>query len=108
MIVRYLPGSPYRELAEQEYKAARLKQARRNFYVGRFYYKYGEYIASIPRFGEVLSRFPGLGLDEESFYYLISASAKTNQMDNARKAMEVFEQRYPNSPWMKKAKAKLK
>ena len=108
IVPKYFSGSPYARLAEQKYAEARAKQARRHFYVARFYYKYGEYKASIPRFVAIIDQFPGLGLDEKSFYYLTLSCVKTNQMDKARQVVSAFEERYPQSPWLKKAKGQIK
>lgn len=107
-MLRHLSNSPYQKLAEEEYRAAKLKQARVHFYVGRFYYKYGEYLAAIPRFAAILNEYAGLGLDEQSFYYLIDASAKTNQNEQAQKALDAFERHYPKSRWLKKARSSVK
>ncbi|MBI4410884.1 MAG: outer membrane protein assembly factor BamD [Deltaproteobacteria bacterium] len=108
IVPKYFPGSPYAKLAEQKYAEARSKQARRHFYVARFYYKYGEYKASIPRFVTIIDEYPKSGLDEKSFYYLTLSCVKTNEMDKARQVVSAFEQRYPESPWLKKAKGKIK
>ncbi|MBI2339699.1 MAG: outer membrane protein assembly factor BamD [Deltaproteobacteria bacterium] len=107
IVPKYFPGSPYARLAEQKYAEARTKQARRHFYVARFYYKYGEYKASIPRFVTIIDEYPGGELDEKSFYYLTVACVKTSEMDKARQVVQAFEQRFPQSPWLKKAKGRI-
>lgn len=104
MVIRYFPNSPYHRLAEQQYRRALSKQAHKHYYVGRFYYKYSEYLAAIPRFAEIVQNFPGLGYDEKSFYYLITALKKTNQPSKAKEVLLVFENRYPDSSWLKKAR----
>lgn len=107
VVPKYFPGSPYARLAEQKYAEARNKQARRHFYVAHFYYKYGEYKASIPRFVTIIDEYHGLGLDEKSFYYLTQACVKTKEIEKARQVVSAFEQRYPQSPWLKKAKGRI-
>lgn len=108
IVPKYFPGSAYGRLAQQKHAEARAKQARRHFYVARFYYKYGEYKASIPRFVAIIDEFPRSGLDEKSFYYLTMACVKTSEPDKARQVVSAFEQRYPQSPWLKKARERIK
>lgn len=108
MVVRYYPGSPHHEMAFREYQKARAKQAAKHFYVGKFYYKYGEYLASIPRFVDIVRNYEGLGFDEKSFYYLANALVKTGQPDRARDVISVFESRHPQSAYLKKARGLIK
>jgi len=108
MVVRYYPNSPHYPMALREYQKARAKQAAKHFYVGKFYYRYGEYLASIPRFVDIVRNYEGLGFDEKSFYYLVTALAKTGQPDKAREVITVFESRHPQSAFLKKAKGMLK
>lgn len=104
MITKYLPNSAYGGLASGALKQALLTQAKKSYYVGRFYYKYGEYLAAIPRFEEIVVDYSGLGLDEKSFYYLILASRKTGQSEKAQRVLQVFKEAYPQSPYVKKAR----
>lgn len=101
-VVNYYPGSPYAKEAAEAYKIARSKQARKNFTIGRFYYRFHEYLAAIPRFETVVTDFTNMGLDEESFFYLIASLKKTQQTDVAMRYFEVFKQHYPNSSYVKK------
>ncbi len=105
-LVNFFPNSPYHRLGSELYRQARTKQAKKNFYIGRFYYKYGEYRASIPRFVEVVNHYPGLGFDEKSLYYAVVAYNKLNLKEQAQKALSFFEERYPQSSWLKKAKGR--
>lgn len=101
-VVNYYPNSEYANIAAEYYREARSRLARRTFSIGRFYYKYGEYLAAIPRFETVLTDFPQLGLDEKSFYYLIQSFKKTAQQDLAAKYYDLFQQHFPQSDYVKK------
>jgi outer membrane protein assembly factor BamD len=101
-VVNYYPGSPYANEASEAYKIARHKQAQKHFNIGRFYYRFHEYLAAVPRFEAVVTDFTNMGLDEESFYYLIASLKKTQQTDVAMRYFDVFKQHYPNSPYVKK------
>lgn len=107
LVINFFPQSPYASVAAQQYALTRQKQAKKNYYVGRFYYKYGEYLASIPRFGEIIDQYPGLGYDEKSFYYLITAFLKTNQKDKAAQVFQLFEARHPKSSFVKDLRGKV-
>lgn len=101
-VVNYYPGSPYTAEATVAYKQALLNQAKKHFYIGRFYYRYHEYLAAIPRFEAVITDYTNLGLDEQSFYYLIASLKRTKQDALAARYFDVFKQHYPNSSYVKK------
>lgn len=101
-VLKYYRNTEYAAVARKEYNAARLKQAEKHYYVGRFYFKTNEYLAAIPRFQTIVTDFNGLGLDEQSFYYLIKSLNKTGQKEVGRRYFEVFKESYANSPYVKK------
>ncbi len=103
-VVSYFPNSPYYQLASELYNKARRKQALKTFSIARFYYKYGEYRAAVPRFADVINTYPGLGYDEQSLYYVIVSYKKLNLKEQALQALTLLEQNFPQSPWLKKAK----
>lgn len=107
LLVNYFPNSPYYRIGSEYYTQARTKQAKKNYRIGRFYYKYKEYRASLPRFEEIVRKYPGLGFDEKSFYYMTLACIKLNKLDEARQVAAVFEQRFPESSLLKRVKEKL-
>src|SRR4030095_4411477 len=81
IVVTQFPNSPYAKMAKYKYDESKRLVAKRNFYVGRFYYKWGEYKAAIPRFQEVYERYPDLGLDEDALYYTIKSYRKLKKND---------------------------
>lgn len=97
-VIQGFPGSTYRDLAQRDLAKARLKIARRNFYVGRFYYKGGEYIAAIPRFMEVAKDYPDSGLGPQSLYHAIHAAVAIKEYDTARDAFGLMSTQYAASP----------
>lgn len=107
-VVQYFPDSPYASVSELAYRQARTRQASKSYYVARHYYKDGEYLAAIPRFGEIVSEYPHLGFDEKSFYYLIKAYGKIGQKDHAQSALSLFAERYPKSPYLKSVRGVVK
>lgn len=102
IVNKYYSNSAYAQLAAEAYEEARLKQAKRHFYIGRFYMKQREYLAAIPRFQTIVTDYPKLGLDEESFYYLVKALHRTEQKELAAQYFEVFKTHYPESKLIKR------
>lgn len=101
-VVDYYSFTPYAQEAKQYYDQARLKVARKDFYVGRYYYKNREYLSAIPRFEEIIREYPLLGLDEKSFYYLIRSLKEVEQTETAMRYFEVFKQHFPESDYVKR------
>lgn len=101
-VLKYYGNTEYAKLARVYYDEARLKQAKKHFYVGRLYFRSKEYLAAIPRFQMIVTEFPKLGLDEKSFYYLITALKKTNQVELATQYFDIFKDHYPSSSYVKK------
>jgi outer membrane protein assembly factor BamD len=98
IVIQGFPASTYKDLAQRDLAKARLKIAKRNFYVGRFYYRTGEYIAAIPRFMEVAKDYPDSGLGPESLSKVIHAAVAIKQYDTARDAFSLMSTQYASSP----------
>ncbi|MCP5464094.1 MAG: outer membrane protein assembly factor BamD [Deltaproteobacteria bacterium] len=103
-VIKYYGGSIYAEQATPYYQQARTRQAKKHYYVGRYYYKSREYLAAIPRFQSIVTDYPKLGLDEKSFYYLIVSLSKTGNKELAGRYFQVYEEFFPKSSLMKKSK----
>ena len=96
-----------KELSQEKLKEARTRIAKRYFYIGRFYYRTGEYLSAIPRFHDLLTDYSGLGLDEEALYLLGDSHWQLGQKDKALEILSVFEQHFPQSSYRKKLGQKL-
>src|SRR3989338_6503626 len=57
IVVHNFPDSAYMNITQANLAEARTRIAKRHFYVGRFYYRTGEYIASLPRFKEIVNSY---------------------------------------------------
>lgn len=95
------------EVAQEKWTEARARIAQRHFYIGRFYYRTGEYIAAIPRFQEIVTNYTGLGLDERSLYLMGDSFHRLKEQERALEILSVFEQHFPNSKYRKKLASKL-
>lgn len=107
MVLRRYPSSPYAELSRATLHVALNRVAKRNFYIGRYYYRTGEYLAAIPRFQEVATNFPDSGLADLSLYRVIEANLGLGRFDEARIAFSDLSMKYPKSKYVKPAERKL-
>ncbi len=106
-VLRRYPNSEYREPAARTLQAALTRIAKRQYYIGRFYFRTGEYLAAIPRFEEVAENYAQSGLGDKSLYQVVRANLALKHMDAAREAYSQLASRYPKSPYAKKAEHKM-
>ncbi len=107
-VVRRYSNSAYFNQSMTILNEALKRVARRNFYVGRFYYRTGEYLACLPRFYIVASDFPESGLADRSLYLMTVANIKLGRLDDARATFSKMSVDYPSSKWTKRAEGKMK
>lgn len=106
-VARAYADSEYREAAIATLRSARARLAKRQFYVGRFYFKRGEYKACLNRFDEVAEVFPDSGLADRSLYYMVEANLGLGDLASARNAYGKLAARYPDSKYAKRAEQKM-
>lgn len=107
VVVNHFPGSSYSGLSSETLTVAKRRIAKRNFYVGNYYYKTGEYIAAIPRFKTVAERYPDSGIADRALYKAIEANLKVNDFDAAKECFGELVTKFPKSPFIKTAESKL-
>ena len=107
ILLRRYPESQYRDLAKEKLKQALLKVARRTYYVGNFYFRTGEYIASIPRFMTVGEEFPESGLADKALYKAVIANIRLENIEGAKTAYSALMMKFPSSRLCKQAERKL-
>lgn len=107
VVVLQYPRSDYFVPSEATLNVALKRIARRHFYVGKFYYKTGEYIACISRFREVAEVFPNSGLADLSLYYVVEANLKLKRIEDAKNAYSELAMRYPRSKYLDKTERHL-
>lgn len=108
VVIRRYPDSTYRPLALKYYREARLKVARRNLYIGRFYYRTGEYKAAIPRLMEVALQYKETGLAPKALYMATVSHLELGDVGGARGSYSLLATEYPDDKFAKKAERKMK
>ncbi len=107
IVIQRYPGSTYYEPAMKYYTEARSRLARRNMYVGRFYFRTGEYKASLPRLADVATNYRDTGFAPKALYMLTVAQLELGDKESARNAYSVMATEYPNDKYTKKAEHKM-
>lgn len=107
MVFRRFPSSPYAEMAKAKYDEIRGRGAKKDMYVGKFYFKRGQYRAAIPRFLEVLQEYPGLGYDEEALERTALAFHRLGEDQKAQGAAQLMQEKFPNSKKTQKVIKKI-
>ncbi len=105
--IRRYPRSEYTGLSKAALREARLRIAELNFYIGRFYYRTGQYISCIPRFWTVAEEFPDSGIGDKALYMIVRASIKLDRIESAKDAFTQLASRYPSSKFVKEAEKKV-
>ncbi len=106
-LLRRYPTSSYADLAQANLQVALKRIAKRHFYVGRFYYRTGQYIASLPRFKEVFDNYPESGLVQRALYLTVVGALKVGKADEAREAYSLLQVKYPGTSATKSAEKKM-
>lgn len=106
-VLQRYPHSEYRKATAATLHVVLRRIARRQYYIGRFYFRTGEYIASIPRFAEVAENYPDSGLADKAFYMVVRGNLKLGRFEAAREAFTLMASKYPNSPYTKSAEKKM-
>jgi outer membrane protein assembly factor BamD len=106
-LLQAYPRSAYVDEAKEKLAESRERLARYELYVGRFYYGQGAYPAAIGRFDGLIKAYPEVSFADEVLFLLGNAYARS---DNPQEAASVFDelvQRYPQSRYANRAKARL-
>ncbi|MBU4484556.1 outer membrane protein assembly factor BamD [bacterium] len=106
-LVINFPDSPYQELGKEKLSLAHTKIARRNYYIGRFYYRTDEYKAAIPRFEEVINNYSDTNVIHNSYYKIIFSYLKLSDLENAKKHYAEMLNNFPDHKLTKKAYKKI-
>src|SRR3989338_1879403 len=107
IVINRYQQSAYRGLATRFLKEAERRVVRRNYYVGRFYYRTGEYIAAIPRFEEAATKTLDENIATKSLYLAIVSHLKLKNIEAAKEIYGKLSAEHPKSKWTAKAQKRL-
>jgi len=101
------PESEYAAEARQKLEDCYAKQAQREIYIGRFYYRFGKYLAAIKRLEECVAKFPQVPVTDEAYLYLEKAYIKTGEKERGKEAFNRLFIKFPTSKYIKEASSYL-
>ncbi len=96
-LLKEAPDSRYAREAKEKIKICQEKLAGYEFFVGRYYFRKGNYQSAIGRFKYLLSRCPGTPVDEESLYYLAESLYRLQEPGEAARVFLLLLEKYPDS-----------
>lgn len=102
------PSSEYAAEAREKLADCVSKQAKREIYIGRFYYRFGKYPAAIKRLEECIARYPDSPVTDEAFLYLEKAYFKTGEKERGKEAFNRLFIKFPTSKYIKEADSLMK
>ncbi len=102
-LARYPDSPPYTVKIIQRINDCKRRFAKREFYVGFFYYKQGKFHSAVGRFEYILAHYPGF-IDDKVLYYLGLAHLNRGNIEDGHRALLTLTKAYPESPFISKAR----
>ena len=102
-LIRKYPECEHAEDARGKLLSSRRRLAEHEFYVGKFYYRRGDYQIALGRFNRILKDYPGLGFDAKALYFIGRCHYYLREWDEAREVLQRLSDSYPHSKYRKKA-----
>ncbi len=105
-LARYPDSPPYTEKIIQRINDCKRRFAKREFYVGLFYYKLEKFTAASARFEYLLKNYPGY-IDDKVLYFLGLAYMNNGKVDQGHRTLLTLVKGFPKSPYAAKARPLL-
>ncbi len=102
-LAKYPDSPPYSEKILQRINDCKRRFAKREFYIGFFYYKQEKYTAAIKRFTYLLKHYPGY-IDDKVLYYLGMSYLNRGDIDKGHKTLLLLSKGFPQSPFTAQAR----
>lgn len=105
--LRRFPDSPFRARGVKMREKVARRLAAHEWYVARFYWKRDRPMGTVLRLRTLLTRYPGVGYDQQALHLLGKAWLKVGKRDEARKAWQRLVTEHPNHALTGEAKEEL-
>lgn len=102
-LARYPDSPPYTAKIIQRINDCKRRFAKREFYVGFYYYKQGKFHSAVGRFKYLLAHYPGY-IDDKVLYYLGLAQLNRGNVKDGHRALLTLTKAFPESPYVAKAR----
>jgi outer membrane protein assembly factor BamD len=97
------PASEYAADAKKKLADCMVKEAQHEIYIGRFYYRFGDYKAAIKRLEECVARYPDSPAIDEAFFYLEKAYSRNGEKERSKEAFNRLFIKFPTSKYLNKS-----
>lgn len=98
---------PYAQKAKEKYEDTRNRLAKRERYVGVFYWKQREYYSALGRFETVIEDFSDTDFFEEALYFAARCHLKLSDPESAERQLKRLLMRFPDGRYAAKAQSLL-
>jgi outer membrane protein assembly factor BamD len=102
------PKSQYAADADVHLKSLNRRLAARELYVGEFYYRTGDYNASVIRLEYLLTKYPDAENLDKALYYLAQDYKELDQPDREQQCLELLAREYPKSRYAQQGQKEKK
>ncbi len=102
-LARYPDSPPYTAKIIQRINDCKRRFAKREFYVGFYYYKQGKFHSAVGRFKYLLAHYSGY-IDDKVLYYLGLAHLNRGNIKDGHRALLTLTKAFPESPYVAKAR----
>lgn len=102
------PKSPFVPRAEKMQRECARALAAHEWYVANFYWKRDRPMGTVLRLRTLLTRYPGVGYDEEALWLLGRAYLAVKRPDDAKKTWQHLVTSFPNHPRAADARRELR
>jgi len=100
---RQFPVNPYTKDIQKYVYLLTNRVAEHEMIVGKFYLKKKMYVAAVNRFIRIKNDYAEADIADESLYNLAVSYLALKQKHYAQETIHTLEQKFPQSPWNKKA-----
>ena len=106
LIANY-PPSLFTERAKEKIGICKKRLAEQEFYIGKYYYDRGRFLAAARRFEGSLELYPKVGQEDRTLFLLGKSYLEMNQPEMAKRAFTRLVTDYPRSSYAREAKSIL-
>ena len=102
------PRSPYADKAREKKQACLESLARSQMEIARFYFRTSSYLSAINRIKTIIEKYPDQSFLDEAFFLLGESYYNEQNYEGARKYYVQLVKKYPRSPFVREARARLR
>jgi len=107
LFLQQYPQTEYVKDAADKLALCRLKMARHELYVGRFYFRIDKYVSAIGRLEGIIKKYPDTPVIDETLYYLGASYIRSGEIAKGKEALQRLVDKFPVGVFNEKARKLL-